>query len=42
MQNRLDALFKQIARDGEYFDRGAAAFVAKHRRKSVSRRTRTK
>ena len=24
MQNRVDALFKQIARDSEYFDRGAA------------------
>ena len=32
MQNRLDALFKQIAHDSEYFDRGAAVFVAKHQR----------
>ena len=24
MQNRVDALFKQIACDSEYFDRGAA------------------
>ena len=30
MQNRLDALFKQIARDSEYSDRGAAIFAAKH------------
>ena len=29
MQNRVDALFKQIARDSEYFDRGAAVLVAK-------------
>ena len=36
MQNRLDALIKQIARDSEYFDRGAAIFVAKHQRKSIS------
>ena len=42
MQNRLDALFKQIARGGEYSDRGATVFVAKHQRKSVSRRKRTK
>ena len=42
MQNRLDALFKQIARDSEYSDRGNAVFVAKHQRKSVSRRKRTK
>ena len=42
MQNRKDALFKQIARDSEYSDRGAAVFVAKHQRKSVSRRKRTK
>ena len=42
MQNRIDALFKQIARDSEYFDRGAAVFVAKHQRKSVTRRKRTK
>ena len=41
MQNRIDPLFKQIARDSEYFDRGAAVFVAKHQRKSVSRRKRT-
>ena len=42
MQNRLDAFFKQIARDSEYSDRGAAVSVAKHQRKSVSRRKRTK
>ena len=42
MQNQMDALFKQIARDCEYFDRGVAVFVAKHQRKSVSRRKRTK
>ena len=30
MQNRIDAFFKQIARDSDYFDRGAAIFVAKH------------
>ena len=42
MQNRLDALFKQIARDREYSDRGAAVFVAKYQRKSVSRPKRTK
>ena len=41
MQNRLDALFKQIARDSEYSDRGAAVLEAKYRRKSVSRRKRT-
>ena len=29
MQNRVDALFKQIAHDSEYFDRGAAILVAK-------------
>ena len=29
MQNRADALFKQIARDSEHFDRGAAILVAK-------------
>ena len=38
----MDALFKQIARDCKYFDRGAAVFAAKHQRKSVSRRKRTK
>ena len=32
IQNRLDALFKQIARESEYSDRGAAVFVAKHQR----------
>ena len=42
MQNRIDALFKQIARDSDYFDRGAAVFVAKHQRNSDSRRKRTK
>ena len=42
MQKRLDALFKQIARDSEYSDRGAAIFVEKHQRKSTSRRKRTK
>ena len=36
MQNRLEALFKQIARDSEYFDRGAAVFVAKYQSKSIS------
>ena len=35
MQNRLDALFKQIARDNEYSGCGAAVFVAKYQRKSV-------
>ena len=30
MQNRPDAFFKQIARDSEYSDRGAAVSVAKH------------
>ena len=35
MQNRLDALFKQIALDSDYFDRGAAVLVAKHQRKSI-------
>ena len=29
MQNQVDALFKQIARDSEYFDRGAAVLVSK-------------
>ena len=42
MQNRLDTLFKQIARISEYSDRGAAVFAAKHQRKSVSRRKRAK
>ena len=42
MQNRLDALFKQIARDSEYSGRDAEVFVARHQRKSVSRRKRTK
>ena len=28
MQNRLYALFKQIARDSKYSDRGPAVFVA--------------
>ena len=37
MQNRIDALFEQIACDSEYFDRDAAVFIAKHQRKSVSR-----
>ena len=36
MQKRPDALFKQIARDSEYFDRDAAVFGAKHQRKSIS------
>ena len=36
MQNRLDALFKQIVRDSEYFDRGATVFVAKYQGKSIS------
>ena len=35
MQNRIDALFKQIARDCEYFDRGAAVFVAKHHQQNI-------
>ena len=32
MQNRPEALFKQIARDSEDSDRGAAVFVAKRQR----------
>ena len=32
MQNRLNALFKQIARNSEYSDRGNAVFAAKHQR----------
>ena len=40
MQNRLDALFKRIARDSAYSAFGAAVFVAKHQQKSVLRRKR--
>ena len=36
MQNQQEALFKQIVSDSDYSDRGAAVFVAKHQRKSVS------
>ena len=41
MQNRVDALFKQIARDSEYFDRGAAVLVAKIKEYQFHRRQRT-
>ena len=42
MQNRLDAFLKQIARESDYSDRDNAVVIAKHQRKSVSRRKRTK
>ena len=42
MQNRVDALFKQIARDSEYFDRSAAVLVAKIKEYQFYRRKRTK
>ena len=42
MQNRVDALFKQIARDSEYFDRGAAGLAAKINEYQFHRRKRTK
>ena len=42
MQNRVDALFKQIARDSEYFDRGAAVLVAKIKNHQFHRRKRSK
>ena len=42
MQNRVDALFKQIAHDSEYFDRGAAVLVAKIKENQFYRRKRTK
>ena len=42
MQNRVDALFKQIARDSEYFDRGVAVLVAKIKEYQFHRRKRTK
>ena len=42
MQNRVDALFKQIARDSEYFDRGAAVLAAKINEYQFHRRKRTK
>ena len=42
MQNRVDALFKQIARDSECFDRGAAVLVAKIKDYLFYRRKRTK
>ena len=42
MQNRVDALFKQIARDSEYFGRGAAVLVAKTKEYQFHRRQRAK
>ena len=42
MQNRVDALFKQIARDSEYLDRGAAVLVAKIKEYQFYRRKRIK
>ena len=42
MQNRPDALFKQIAHDSaEYSNCGTVIFVAKHQTKSVSHRKHT-
>ena len=38
----VDALFKQIARDSEYFDRGAAVLAAKINEYQFHRRKRTK
>ena len=42
MQNRVDALFKQIAHDSEYFDRAAAVLVAKIKEYQFHCRKRTK
>ena len=42
MQNRVDMLSKQIARDSEYFDRDTAVLVAKIIEYQFHRRQRTK
>ena len=42
MQNRVDVLFKQIACDSEYFDRGAAVLVATIKEYEFHRRKCTK
>ena len=42
MQNRVDVLFKQIARDSECFDRGAAVLAAMINEYQFHRHKRTK